>query len=606
MKLFGGILVLIMGIIISLVAAWFSVTGMMALFAANALGVMAMMMSLEAGKLVGAGWLKLNWKNPNVSFVHRYYLLSAVCVLSAITSLGIYGYLAAGHLEQAAPQAQLQIQAQPLQQQLDQKNLSNQQLTQRLNQIDQNIGVFLKNDQASKGLRASNSLKRERDQIQKQIDANNTDINDLNTKLAPLKMQNSEVEAKLGPVKYFAALIGWDADSAVRLVICMIVSVFDVFAVVLLLSALTSFREWLEDRKKAPKKVYLSDGIVPSRLVEDMIMAPVTDEDVGDDEIGIDLSPNDWTQFGLTVTDDEAPGYDVGGFDADPLDLRVGKKDDDLLKPLDTKPPAQPEGSKFSPNSFSFSLGPTGSLGDSSNSFRAYDGFWSGEGFYRPKGSEPKKEEPTFKVLELPEDAIQPTGQLEPEERTDYSLEDADEHTHSDDEYTHEIIELEDKIVAQKADIAALIEALKEAESEKEALNNELSLERNLNETQRLSYTAVTETLSKLAEDHRNLKAEKDAEQAQLTEELRKWAEQSNQPTTKEMDRDTLIAILERHPGIINEIEHIVESDVVHEMSDREKLLDLLEKNPSVINDMAEIIAAQITKGPSGPGWLDR
>jgi hypothetical protein len=36
MKLFGGILVLLMGIAVSLVAAWFSVTGMVALFNANA------------------------------------------------------------------------------------------------------------------------------------------------------------------------------------------------------------------------------------------------------------------------------------------------------------------------------------------------------------------------------------------------------------------------------------------------------------------------------------------------------------------------------------------------------------------------------------------
>jgi hypothetical protein len=478
MKLFGGILVLVMGIIISIVAAWFSVTGMVALFNANAIGVMAMMISLESGKLVGAGWLKLNWTNRNVGFVHRYYLLSAVCVLSLITSLGIYGYLAAGHLEQAAPQANIAVQAQPLQLQLDQKNQQNQQLTQRLNQIDQNIAVFLKNDQASKGLRASGTLKKERDDIQKQIDANNAQINDLNSKLAPLKMQNNEVEAKLGPVKYFAALIGWDADSAVRLVICMIVSVFDIFAVVLLLSALTTFREIYGDRQLPEPE-------------------PVEEEDDKWIEIRKTEADDRWDDF-FRKSRGSLTDVDLSAFDAPQYDpITVDEVNAEI---------------------------------------------------------EALRDEREAEIVEPP--VIEPEVIPEVEDRSDYERADME---------TEVAFDYPDPVAEPNEEIVRLAGLRPDAEREP-VIAHEIPV------------------LEQPPEDYVDA-----------------------QPVdAKEVDRDTLIAILERHPGILNEIEEIVEHDVVTEMSDREKLLDLLEKNPAVINDMAEIITSSLTKNEKPKGaWLD-
>lgn len=496
MKLFGGILVLIMGITISIVAAWFSVTGMVALFNANAMGVMAMMISLEAGKLVGASWLKFNWKNPNVAFLHRAYLLCAVCVLSLITSLGIYGYLAAGHLEQAAPQANISVQVQPLQLQLQQKNDENARLGQRLNQIDQNIAVFLKNDQASKGLKASGSLKKERDDIQAKIDTNNTAINDLNTKLAPLKMQNNEVEAKLGPVKYFAALVGMGDDSAVRLVICLIVSVFDVFAVVLLLSAMTTFREWMDGRPVNVQRI-------------DWYTRPVRGEtEEGDDKID---EPKDEPK-------EEPPMEEAGVPEPEPELV-----DDDTTEP--EKAEAETE-------------------------------------------AEPVVDQPNPELLAAHAHI----------ERLKTSMDSSHEDHLRDVEMVleHESAEKE-ALLAQVAALQARIIKLEKSEPEPEP--------KPISQIPGGVHVPLPEVmLEQPPEDIIDV-----------------------QPVDpKEVDRDTLIGILERHPRILNEIEAIVEKDVVEELTDREKLLDLLEKNPSIINDMAEIFASQITRsdkpvGDDGP-----
>lgn len=249
MKIVGGLFILLNAIVISAIAIYVSVYGMIALFSAHALVVGLMIGSIEVGKLSAATWLKFNWGNRLVSFSHKAYLLSAIIIVSLLTAIGVFGFLSAGHLEQNAPLAGLTIQQQQFQVQLDQAEKSNKRIEGRLAQIDNNINAFLTNGAASKGLRASNSLKTERDKLQTEMEANNKIINDLNTKLAPLKLKSTEVEAKLGPVKYLASAVGYDdPEIAVRIVILLIMIAFDPLAVVLILSAMATFKEVANER----------------------------------------------------------------------------------------------------------------------------------------------------------------------------------------------------------------------------------------------------------------------------------------------------------------------------------------------------------------------
>lgn len=99
MKLFH--ITLLVALAISGVAAYFSVVGLVALFAAAVIPVAIMGSILEVGKITTVAWLHANWHvAPKVL---RTYLISAVAVLMAITSLGIYGFLSKGHLEQTLP-----------------------------------------------------------------------------------------------------------------------------------------------------------------------------------------------------------------------------------------------------------------------------------------------------------------------------------------------------------------------------------------------------------------------------------------------------------------------------------------------------------------------
>ena len=104
--MFFPLLVFVVAITIAAIAAYFSVVGLMAIFAASAIPVAIMAGSLEVGKLVTASWVYRNWKRA--PFLLKSYLTMATIVLMFITSLGIFGFLSSAYLEQASEGKQSQ------------------------------------------------------------------------------------------------------------------------------------------------------------------------------------------------------------------------------------------------------------------------------------------------------------------------------------------------------------------------------------------------------------------------------------------------------------------------------------------------------------------
>src|SRR6056300_1299464 len=98
--MFLGILTLITALCISAVAIYYSVAGLVAIFAAAALPIMIMGGTLEIAKLVTAVWLHRYWKQA--TWWLKSYLSVAVVVLMLITSMGIFGFLSKAHIEQTS------------------------------------------------------------------------------------------------------------------------------------------------------------------------------------------------------------------------------------------------------------------------------------------------------------------------------------------------------------------------------------------------------------------------------------------------------------------------------------------------------------------------
>jgi DNA-binding MarR family transcriptional regulator len=227
-------------ILLSAVAAYYSIAGLIAIFAAAVIPIAIMGTSLEIAKLVAASWIYRNWNTAPVTI--KYYLISAVFVLMIITSLGTFGYLSKAHLDQGMDtgdvQAQLNIFDEKIAIQQELISQSRKDISILNNQIEKlsELGAV------SRGIKARDQQANERQQLLNSIDTAQKAITALREERAPIAASLRKIEAEVGPIKYIADLIYGDANSdllekAVRVVIIMIVLVFDPLAVVLLIAA---------------------------------------------------------------------------------------------------------------------------------------------------------------------------------------------------------------------------------------------------------------------------------------------------------------------------------------------------------------------------------
>ena len=98
--MFLGILTLFVALCISAIAAYYSILGLTAIFAAAFLPIVLMGSVLEVGKILTTVWLHQNWRRaPRII---KTYLSIAVVVLMFITSMGVFGFLSKAHIEQTA------------------------------------------------------------------------------------------------------------------------------------------------------------------------------------------------------------------------------------------------------------------------------------------------------------------------------------------------------------------------------------------------------------------------------------------------------------------------------------------------------------------------
>ena len=95
-----GILTLLSALTISAVAIYYSIAGLVAIFAAAAIPIIIMGTALEIGKLVTAVWLHKYW--GQATWWLKTYLTTAVIILMFITSMGIFGFLSKAHIEQTS------------------------------------------------------------------------------------------------------------------------------------------------------------------------------------------------------------------------------------------------------------------------------------------------------------------------------------------------------------------------------------------------------------------------------------------------------------------------------------------------------------------------
>jgi len=250
-----GILAFLSAISISSVAALYSILGLAAIFSGAKIPIMIMGGVLEVGKLVTASWLYQNWKNKELPKTIKYYLTTSVVVLVFVTSMGIFGYLSKAHLDQVVPTSSNTAKVELIDKRILQEERIIERAENTLLQLDKSIEVFLKNDFATRGLRERKKQEEERNELKLTIDKSMDNIDNYMLDKNTYELEQSKIEAEVGPLKYIAELIYGDNakdhfDEAVRWVIIVLIFVFDPLAVLLLIAANISLAQWSSGRKK--------------------------------------------------------------------------------------------------------------------------------------------------------------------------------------------------------------------------------------------------------------------------------------------------------------------------------------------------------------------
>ena len=175
--MFLGILTLFVALCISVIAAYYSIVGLTAIFAAAFLPIVLMGSVLEVGKLLATVWLHQNWKRAPGAI--KYYLTSAVVILMFITSMGVFGFLSKSHIEQSAIGGE----------QLAQMEVINEKLVTIDSKISRWTEDIERLNKGGQNVRVDNLIKLEQDRIDNARKSINPQIKAQNAKIPMYQAQ---------------------------------------------------------------------------------------------------------------------------------------------------------------------------------------------------------------------------------------------------------------------------------------------------------------------------------------------------------------------------------------------------------------------------------
>ena len=191
---------------ISAVAAYYSIVGLVAIFASAIIPIIIMGTVLEIGKLTSAVWLHLHWKEAPILI--KTYLTVAVLMLMLITSMGIFGFLSKAHIEQTSQATENVAQIERIDESIVRQKLI---ITKADTQIDK-----LENTDNSKDEGLQSKIEVEQNRIntayagvQPSIDEQNAIITKeeetQKSSLAPFERQLVEIDKQLATIEEYIA-----------------------------------------------------------------------------------------------------------------------------------------------------------------------------------------------------------------------------------------------------------------------------------------------------------------------------------------------------------------------------------------------------------------
>ncbi|SDN74662.1 hypothetical protein SAMN05444050_2318 [Afipia sp. GAS231] len=237
----SGALALVAAVALATVAAYFSVTGMAEIFPGAPVAVMMLAATMEAGKLVMAGWLAAHWRR--VGWKMRSAMVALVTGLALINAAGVFGKLVETHVSVAASaRSSVAERIDALDARVTAQSAVVADLGNRVAQIDRAVDESTRRGWVTRSINLATQQRATRDGLDAQRQAATATLVGLQAQRATLVAERSRIEASAGPIQNLAVMVGAAPETAVRWLILLIVLCCDPAAIALTVAAASSRR----------------------------------------------------------------------------------------------------------------------------------------------------------------------------------------------------------------------------------------------------------------------------------------------------------------------------------------------------------------------------
>jgi uncharacterized coiled-coil protein SlyX len=230
---------LVAALALATVAAYFSVAGMAEIFPGDPVAVMVLAATMEAGKLVIAGWLAAHWRRTN--WTMRFVMVALVAGLALINAAGVFGKLVEAHVSVAATsRSGVTERIEALDARVAAQTAAVADLNSRIAQIDRAVDESTRLGRVTRAINIATQQRVTRDGLDTQRQAVTATLVGLQAQRAALAGERSRIEASAGPIQYLAMMVGAAPEVAVRWLILLMVLCCDPAAIALTVAASAS------------------------------------------------------------------------------------------------------------------------------------------------------------------------------------------------------------------------------------------------------------------------------------------------------------------------------------------------------------------------------
>jgi hypothetical protein len=223
------------------VAAYLSISGLVVLFPGTPAAIAAMAATMEAAKLITAGWLGRHWRSTSWSL--RVVLVALVVGLAIVNAAGVYGRLVEAHVGiTVATASSVAERIGALDAQLEAQRKTVADVDRRLDEINAAISKLTEKGRPGAALDAIANQRRLREALAAAQQKESGRLVELRSDRATLEAQRQRAEALNGPIQYIAAMAGVDVERAIRWLILLMVLTCDPLAIALMVAAAGSRR----------------------------------------------------------------------------------------------------------------------------------------------------------------------------------------------------------------------------------------------------------------------------------------------------------------------------------------------------------------------------